>query len=105
MKQMFAIICLMLTTLTADAAKRTDSQIYQDTKTRVISIIAEQIGLPVNEVTENKSFQKDLKMSPKEIESVRDALSQEIGQEISDESAAKITTVQRAINFVFIRLQ
>ncbi len=105
MKQIVAIICLMLISLTATAAKRTESQVYNDVKVRVVQIIADQTGLPDSEILENKSFVQDLKMDHQAHEAVREALSQEVGQPISIESAEKITTVQRAINFVFIRQQ
>ena len=106
MKNIVATICLLLTSLTAMSAKRTESQAYNDVRSRVIEIIAEQSGQPVDEITEDKNFVRDLKMDQKAHEAVRDALSQELGgRAISDEDAEKITTVQKAINFVFIRLQ
>ena len=105
MKQMVAVIWLMFITLTANAAKRTESQAYNEVKTRVVSIISQETGLPEDEISENQSFVRDLKMDYQAHVAVRDALSQELGYRISDETAEKITTVQRAINFVFIRQQ
>ena len=105
MKQIVALFCLVLTTLTAQAAKRTESQTYNDVKERVITIISEQTGLPASEISEDKNFVKDLKMDQTALEAVRDSLALELNTEIPDQTAEKITTVQRAINFVFIRQQ
>jgi acyl carrier protein len=105
MKQIVALICLLLTSLTVHAVKRTEAQAYNDVRARVIEIISEKTGIPSSEITEDKNFVRDLKMDQIALEAVRDSLSLELGTPIADQSAEKITTVQRAINYVFIRQQ
>lgn len=109
MKQTAAVICHFVTILliasTASAAKSRESQLYSDVKLRVVTIISQKTGLPESKISEDMSFVRDLKMDQRTHEAVREALSQEVGFKISDESAEKITTVQRAINYVFIRQQ
>lgn len=105
MKQIVAVICLMLTTLTAGAVGHSEYQTYNAIKTRVINILSERTGIPESQISEDQSFVRDLKMDQVTHEAVRDALSQELGYRIPDEAAEKITTVQRAINYIFIRQQ
>lgn len=103
MKQIIAIICLMVTTLTAQAAKRIDQLTYSDVTARVFSIISETTGVPESELTEDMSFVRDLKMNHEAHEAVREALSAEVGFQIPIETAEKITTPGKARNFVFVR--
>lgn len=102
---MIAVFCLVLTSLTTQAAKRTESETYTQVRTRVMSIIAEAAGLDESSIKEDQAFVQDLNMDHEAHEAVRDALSIEIGRNISDESAERITTVQKAINYVFVRQQ
>lgn len=105
MKQIVAVICLLLTSLTAGAAKRSESQTYNDVKQRVITIISEQTGLPTSDISEDQNLVRDLKLDQAALEAIRDSLALELNTTIPDQSAEKITTVQRAINYVFIRQQ
>ena len=63
---------------------------------QVKSIVAEQLGVKEDEVTNDASFVDDL------VELVM-ALEEEFETEIPDEEAEKITTVQQAIDFVTAR--
>ncbi len=105
MKQIIAVFCLVLTSLTTQAAKRTESEAYAQVRARVVSIIAEATGREESSIKEDQAFVQDLNMDHAAHEVVRDALSIEIGRSISDESAERITTVQKAINYVFVRQQ
>lgn len=105
MKQMIAVFCLVLTSLTTQAAKRSESETYSQVKARVMTIIADATGFEESSISEDHAFVQDLEMDHTAHVAVRDALSIELGREISDESAEKITTVQKAINFVFVRQQ
>jgi acyl carrier protein len=66
---------------------------------RIKNIVAEQLGVNVEEVKNDSSFVNDLGAdSLDEVEIVM-ALEDEFGLEIRDEDAEKITTVQQAIDY------
>jgi acyl carrier protein len=66
---------------------------------RIKNIVAEQLGVNVEEVKNNSSFVNDLGAdSLDEVEIVM-ALEDEFGLGIRDEDAEKITTVQQAIDY------
>jgi acyl carrier protein len=58
---------------------------------RVKAIVAEQLGVKEEEVTNDSSFVDDLGA---------DSLEEEFETEIPDEDAEKITTVQQAIDYI-----
>jgi acyl carrier protein len=70
---------------------------------QVKSIVAEQLGVKEDEVTNNASFVDDLGADSLDTVELVMALEEEFETEIPDEDAEKITTVQQAIDFVTSR--
>nr|BET44378.1 MAG: acyl carrier protein [Candidatus Aschnera chinzeii] len=66
----------------------------------VKKIIAEQLGVKEDEVTNNASFVEDLGADSLDTVELVMALEEEFELEIPDEEAEKITTVQAAINYI-----
>ena len=66
---------------------------------RVRAIIAEQLGVKLEEVTDAASFIEDLGADSLDTVELVMALEEEFGIEIPDEDAEKITTVQNAIDY------
>ena len=67
---------------------------------QVKSIVAEQLGVKEEEVTNEASFVDDLVADSLDTVELVMALEEEFDTEIPDEQAEKITTVQQAIDFV-----
>ena len=67
---------------------------------QVKSIVAEQLGVKGDEVTNEASFVDDLGADSLDTVELVMALEEEFDTEIQDEDAEKITTVQQAIDFV-----
>ncbi|MCK5915976.1 MAG: acyl carrier protein [Deltaproteobacteria bacterium] len=68
---------------------------------KIKEIIAEKLGLnDVNEINNEASFIDDLGADSLDTVELVMAFEEEYGIEISDEDAEKITTVQKAIDFV-----
>ena len=67
---------------------------------RVKKIIAEQLGVKVEEVTQEASFVEDLGADSLDTVELVMALEEEFETEIPDEEAEKITTVQLAIDYI-----
>ncbi len=67
---------------------------------QVKSIVAEQLGVKAEEVTNDASFVDDLGADSLDTVELVMALEEEFETEIPDEDAEKITTVQLAIDFV-----
>ena len=67
---------------------------------QVKSIVAEQLGVKEDEVTNGASFVDDLGADSLDTVELVMALEEEFETEIPDEDAEKITTVQHAIDFV-----
>ncbi|MEM5529797.1 acyl carrier protein [Gammaproteobacteria bacterium AS21] len=67
---------------------------------RVKKIVAEQLGVKVEEVTNAASFVDDLGADSLDTVELVMALEEEFETEIPDEEAEKITTVQLAIDYV-----
>ena len=67
---------------------------------RVRAIIAEQLGVKIEEVTDTASFVEDLGADSLDIVELVMALEEEFGVEIPDEDAEKIITVGDAIRYI-----
>ena len=67
---------------------------------KVKSIVAEQLGVAIEEVKNESSFQDDLGADSLDAVELVMALEEAFGCEIPDEEAEKITTVQAAIDYV-----
>jgi acyl carrier protein len=70
-----------------------------DIEQRVKKIIAEQLGVAEDQVTNDKSFVDDLGADSLDTVELVMALEDEFHIEIPDEDAEKITTVQHAIDY------
>ena len=67
---------------------------------RVKKIVAEQLGVKLEEVSNDASFVEDLGADSLDTVELVMALEEEFETEIPDEEAEKITNVQEAINYV-----
>ena len=67
---------------------------------QVRNIIAEQLGVKVDEIKNNASFVDDLGADSLDTVGLVMALEEEFDAEIPDDEAEKITTVQNAIDYV-----
>ena len=70
-----------------------------DTK-KVCQIVADQLGVDLEEVTPGASFVDDLGADSLDTVELVMALEEEFGLEIPDEDAEKISTVQDAIKYI-----
>lgn len=70
-----------------------------DIESRVKKIIAEQLGVAEDQVTNEKAFVADLGADSLDTVELVMALEDEFGMEIPDEDAEKITTVQNAVDY------
>ncbi|MEM9173448.1 MAG: acyl carrier protein [Pseudomonadota bacterium] len=70
---------------------------------QVKSIVAEQLGVKEEDVTNAASFVDDLGADSLDTVELVMALEEEFETEIPDEDAEKITTVQQAIDYVKAR--
>ena len=71
-----------------------------DIAQKIKSIIAEQLGVKVEQVTDSASFVDDLGADSLDTVELVMALEEEFGIEIPDEDAEKITTVGEALRYV-----
>ncbi|RLA93033.1 MAG: acyl carrier protein [Deltaproteobacteria bacterium] len=71
-----------------------------DIEQKVKQIIMEQLGVSEDEVKPEASFVDDLGADSLDLVELVMALEEEFGQEIPDEDAEKITTVQDAIDYI-----
>ncbi len=67
---------------------------------KVKSIIAEQLGVKLEEVTDSASFVDDLGADSLDTVELVMALEEEFGIEIPDEDAEKMTNVGEAVRYV-----
>ncbi|MFP3036920.1 MAG: acyl carrier protein [Arsenophonus sp. ER-BJ3-MAG3] len=77
-----------------------EERIENDIEKRVKKIIAEQLGVKEDEVSNNASFVEDLGADSLDTVELVMALEEEFDTEIPDEEAEKITTVQAAIDYI-----
>lgn len=70
------------------------------TEQRVKEIVAEQLGVDKEKVTNDASFVDDLGADSLDTVELVMALEEEFSVEIPDEDAEKITTIQQAIDYV-----
>ncbi len=71
-----------------------------DAGQKVRGIIAEQLGVKIEEVTDTASFVDDLGADSLDTVELVMALEEEFGIEIPDEEAEKMTSVGEAIRYV-----
>ncbi len=67
---------------------------------RVKQIVAEQLGVDEDQVTDEASFMEDLGADSLDTVELVMALEEEFDIEISDEDAEKIQTVQDAVSYI-----
>ena len=67
---------------------------------QVKNIVVEQLGVSVDEVVPEASFVDDLGADSLDLVELVMVLEEEFGNEIPDEDAEKIQTVQDAINYI-----
>ena len=72
-------------------------------ETQVKAIVAEQLGVKLEQVTNNASFVDDLGADSLDTVELVMALEEEFETEIPDEDAEKITSVQQAFDYVTAR--
>ncbi len=70
------------------------------TQDKVKGIIAEQLGVESNEVTNEASFTDDLGADSLDIVELVMAFEEEFGIEIPDEDAEKIVKVEDAVSYI-----
>ncbi len=71
-----------------------------DLETRVAEIIADQLGVNIDEVTSEASFVDDLGADSLDTVELVMALEEEFEIEIPDEDAEKITKVKHALTYI-----
>lgn len=72
---------------------------------RVKRIIADQLGVKIEEVKDDASFIEDLGADSLDTVELVMALEEEFGTEIPDEEAEKISTVRDAVDYIEARLE
>jgi len=72
----------------------------EDVIARVKKIVAEQLGVNEAEIKNESSFQDDLGADSLDAVELVMALEEEFDVEIPDEEAEKITSVQKAIDYI-----
>ena len=72
----------------------------EDTLVRVKKIIVEQLGVEDEQVESTAAFVEDLNADSLDLVELIMSLEEEFGMEISDEAAAKIHTVQDAVDYI-----
>ncbi len=72
----------------------------EDIAAKIKNIIAESLGVDINEVTDNASFVNDLGADSLDTVELIMALEEQFGIEIPDEDAEKMQTVGQAIEYI-----
>jgi acyl carrier protein len=73
-----------------------DEKLKQD----ILATVAEQLGVDVAEVTEEKSFIEDLNADSLDLTEMIMTLEEKFNVEIADEQAEKLKTVGNVISFI-----
>ena len=84
---------------------RSLNKVMSTIEERVKKIVAEQLGVKADEVTNSASFVEDLGADSLDTVELVMALEEEFETEIPDEQAEKITTVQEAIDYITANAQ
>lgn len=71
-----------------------------DTQERVIKMVAEQLGVKVDEVKPDSSFIEDLGADSLDTVELIMALEEEFDTEIPDEDAEKLGSVKNAVDYI-----
>lgn len=71
-----------------------------DISTKVKEIVAEQLGVELEKVTDTANFIDDLEADSLDTVELVMALEEEFGVEIPDEDAEKITSVNLAVEYI-----
>jgi len=72
---------------------------------KIAGIVAEQLGVTIEQVTPEKSFVADLGADSLDTVELIMALEDGFGLEIEDEDAEKLTTVQLVIDYILAHKQ
>lgn len=72
----------------------------EDLRKKVIETIAEQLGIDVEDVTEEKSFIEDLNADSLDLTELIMTLEENFDLEIKDEDAEKLKTVKHVVDYV-----
>lgn len=75
-----------------------------DTKSRIVSIVTDLLGVEAEEISEKSRFREDLEADSLDLVELIMAFEEEFGGEISDEDAQSITTVGEAVTYVNERM-
>lgn len=76
-----------------------------DAEARLKKIIADQLGVPEEEVVPAASFVEDLNADSLEMVDLIISLEEEFNIQVTDEDAEKIRTVQEAIDYLHEHLE
>ncbi|MEO5365546.1 MAG: acyl carrier protein [Magnetococcus sp. WYHC-3] len=76
-----------------------------DINERVKKVVAEQLGVDLDQVTDDANFQEDLGADSLDNVELVMALEEEFGCEIPDTAAENIQTVKQAIEFIQTNLK
>lgn len=71
-----------------------------DIELRVKSAVAEQLGMNVEEISNDASFMEDLGADSLDLVELVMSFESDFGITIPDEDSAELTTVQKAIDYV-----
>jgi acyl carrier protein len=85
------------------SGRQEDKKPMSTVEQQVKAIVAEQLGVKLEQVTNSASFVDDLGADSLDTVELVMALEEEFETEIPDEDAEKITTVQQAIDYVEAR--
>jgi acyl carrier protein len=72
---------------------------------KVASVVAEQLGVTIEQVTPEKAFVADLGADSLDTVEIIMALEDRFGLEIEDDEAEKLTTVQSVIDYILAHKQ